>query len=258
MLKVLTTSIAVASTALDPIQTDESISTHSGIEASKRRLSNNDVLSTNNPSPTSQYDGSNINDSIYSLTPSSSSHSNANTIYGINTNNNMNVNMNTNTMNYNNINNMHPAYPNENSTKSLNPQQSNTENSDGLSSSFVELNGGKEKAGDDDVVKSMLGSNANHDTRFMHQKCKISLKGNHGKYLSAEGAKSGYNMVCDRSHRGGWEEFISIPLGNNTIALQSCHGKYLSAFNDSLTTNSKLIYFLFSIVVYLRGIDPIK
>mmetsp|Transcript_57601 Transcript_57601/g.51913 ORF Transcript_57601/g.51913 Transcript_57601/m.51913 type:complete len:462 (+) Transcript_57601:137-1522(+) len=59
-----------------------------------------------------------------------------------------------------------------------------------------------------------------------NKKCKVSLKGFHGKYICAEGDG---RAVCNRDWCREWEEFWSVPIGNGKIGLYSHHGKYVCA-----------------------------
>ena len=62
----------------------------------------------------------------------------------------------------------------------------------------------------------------------MRQSGKITLKGTHGMYVSAQ--PDGSVQINRReAPLGGWEEFTVEERGNNIICLKSCHGKYLSA-----------------------------
>ena len=60
---------------------------------------------------------------------------------------------------------------------------------------------------------------------------KITLKGAHGMYVSAQ-ADGGVQINRKAAPQGGWEEFMVEDRGNNVVCLKSCHGKYLSAQQD--------------------------
>ena len=57
---------------------------------------------------------------------------------------------------------------------------------------------------------------------------KITLKGVHGKYVSAQHDGS-VQINRDAAPPGGWEEFTVELRDNGVVCLKSCHGKYLSA-----------------------------
>ena len=60
---------------------------------------------------------------------------------------------------------------------------------------------------------------------------KITLKGAHGMYVSAQPDGS-VQINREVAPPNGWEEFSVEDRGNNVVCLKSCHGKYLSAQQD--------------------------
>eukprot|EP01083_Nonionella_stella_P061148 159427_1 len=79
------------------------------------------------------------------------------------------------------------------------------------------------------LIHAKYISNVQKDASISYdpsKKCLISIKGRHGKWLCAE---SNGTAICNRPHCKIWEQFWSIPLGNNKIGLLSYHKKYLSA-----------------------------
>lgn len=61
---------------------------------------------------------------------------------------------------------------------------------------------------------------------FNIERMKISLQGVHGKFVCAE---PDGKALCNREHCAGWEQFVSVPMGNGVVGLQTAHGKYISA-----------------------------
>ena len=67
------------------------------------------------------------------------------------------------------------------------------------------------------------------------KRCTIALRSYFNKFLCAE--PSG-KVLCDRASPKKWEQFTSIPVSHNTIALQSAHDQFLTPHSDDHTLNT--------------------
>lgn len=86
---------------------------------------------------------------------------------------------------------------------------------------------------------------------------RVRLKASNGRYVCADQGGGGY-LIADRTSATEWETFTLIPLGYNTVALQTFDGRFVMASNNgggalAATANAARSYETFTLVPQADG-----